>query len=172
MEHTVCHEQTYDVLYRTHFERLRNYVYYKCGDLDKAQDITQESFIQLWKKCADVLLEKVTGFIYTVANNLFLTEVRSQKVALKFEKGQRERPQANDPFFILRTNEFRDKIETAISDLPDGQREVFLMNRIDGLSYKEIAKLLEVSETAIEKRMSKALVKLRDKIEEFKKYKI
>ncbi|OEK01186.1 RNA polymerase subunit sigma-70 [Roseivirga sp. 4D4] len=168
MQESVCQEEVYNSLYRKHFTGLRNYVYYKCGDLDQAEDIAQESFIRLWQKCADVLFEKVTGFVHTVANRLFLDQVRSKKVSLKFEKDQITQQNNEDPYHILRTEEFRQRIEEVISDLPEGQREVFLLNRIEKHTYKEIAEMLGVSQTAVEKRMAKALVKLKDRIEEFK----
>lgn len=168
MQESVCQEEVYNRLYHKHFTGLRNYVYYKCGDLDQAEDIAQESFIRLWQKCADVLFEKVTGFVHTVANRLFLDQVRSKKVSLKFEKDQITQQNNEDPYHILRTEEFRQRIEEVISDLPEGQREVFLLNRIEKHTYKEIAEMLGVSQTAVEKRMAKALVKLKDRIEEFK----
>ena len=172
MEKSVCQEETYNTLYRQNFEKLRNFVYYKCGDLDEAEDIAQESFIRLWAKCAEVLFEQVSGFIFTVANRLFLDKMRSNKVALKFEKAQLTKSSSEDPFFVLRTDEFRNQIETAISELPEGQREVFLLNRIDKYTFKEIAQMLDVSQTAVEKRMTKALTKLRERIKEFKDFKI
>ena len=52
----------------------------------------------------------------------------------------------------------------AIASLPEGQREVFLLNRMDQMTYKEIAEFLGVSQKAVEKRMHKALVKLRKTI--------
>ena len=58
--------------------------------------------------------------------------------------------------------EFKNELETAINDLPEGQKEVFLMNRIDKLTYKEIAERLGVSQKAVEKRMHKALLKLKN----------
>jgi RNA polymerase sigma-70 factor (ECF subfamily) len=133
-----------------------------------AEDLVQEAFIKLWNKCRDVVYATVVGFVYTIANRLFLDKMRSNKVSLKFEKSQVMQNDNEDPLFILRTDEFRTKIEGAISELPDGQREAFLLNRIDKLTYKEIALRLEISETAVEKRMTKALIKLKSKIEEFK----
>lgn len=172
MQESVCQEDTYNALYHAHFKSVRNYVYYKCGDMDQAQDIAQESFIRLWQKCAEVIFEKVTGFVHTVANRLFLDQLRSEKVSLKFEKNQLPQQNSEDPFYQLRTKEFQEQIEQAISELPEGQREVFLLNRVDKHTFKEIATMLEVSQTAVEKRMTKALIKLKDKIEEFKKYNI
>jgi len=52
-------------------------------------------------------------------------------------------------------------LEEAINSLPEGQREVFLLNRIEKHTYKQIAEMLDVSVKAIEKRMHKALLKLK-----------
>ncbi len=165
---SVCDKDVYSELYTKHAPQLRNHLYYKCGDLSVAEDLAQESFIRLWNKCKEVVFETVTGFLYTIGNRLFLDKVRSKKVVLKFEKEQVQQANHEDPYYIFRTKEFREKIEGVISDLPDGQREAFLLNRIDKLTYKEIAVRLEISETAVEKRITKALIKLKSKIEEFK----
>ncbi|MEL7003728.1 MAG: RNA polymerase sigma factor [Bacteroidota bacterium] len=169
---SICDEQVYSAVYRSNAEKLRNFLYYKCGDMDKAEDLMHDTFHRLWKKCAEIVYDKVVGFLYTVSNNLFLDQVRSQKVSLKFEKSQLPQQNAEDPYFQLRTDEFREKIESAISELPEGQREAFLLNRIDKLTYKEIAERLEISQTAVEKRIAKALLKLKSTIKEFKNYKI
>lgn len=172
VEPSVCEEENYNAIYKRDAEKLRNYIYYKCKDLDKADDLTQEAFIKLWQKCKEIIYGKATSFLYTVAQRLFIDQIRKEKVVLKFEKAQAPKVNIEDPHFILTTQEFRAKVEKAISDLPDGQREVFLMNRIDEQTYKEIAETLGISQTAVENRMSKALSKLRDKIEEFKKYNV
>lgn len=168
---SVCEEQVYNQIYKTHAESLRNYLYYKFGDLQRAEDIVQDSFIKLWSKCSSVIYEKVAGFLYKISRNLMIDNIRSNRVALKFEKSLIPIQDNEDPYFHLRTKEFREKIEETISSLPEKQREAFLMNRIDKLTYKEIALRLEVSETAIEKRIAKALIKLKT-ITEIKKYSI
>ena len=171
-EESLCNEHIYNSLYQKQVEKLRNFVYYKCGDLSLAEDIAQETFVKLWTNCAKVVLESVMGYLYTIANRLFIDQTRSQKVRLKFEKEPIKTSNTEDPYHALRTEEFRELLETTISDLPEGQREVFLLNRIEGYTFKEIAEMLGVSSTAVEKRMAKALVKLRDRIQEFKEYKI
>ena len=169
---SVCEEPVFNGIYRMHAEQLRNYLYYKCGELEVAEDLCQESFIQLWRKCRDVIIEKAKSYLFTVGHRLFLDRVKARKVELKFQKTQTEGVQKEDPYFQLTTEELKIKIERAISELPEGQREVFLMNRIDQLTYREIAERLGVSQTAAEKKMSKALLKLHEKIEEFRQFKI
>ena len=69
------------------------------------------------------------------------------------------------PEYLLEEEEFKTKLQSAISGLTEGQREVFLMNRIDGKKYREIAEILNLSQKAVEKRMSGALKALRAQIE-------
>ena len=69
-------------------------------------------------------------------------------------------------------DEFKDKLEMAISNLSEKQREVFLMNRIDKMTFGEIALEFEISVKAVEKRMGIALRTLKEDVEELRLFKI
>lgn len=166
MKGSICEEQTFDSVYMSYSEHLRNFIYYKSGDLKQAEDLLQESFIKLWEQCSKVSVEKAKSFLFTVANNLFLNQVKHKKVVLKFEKQGVVSINKRTPQFILEESEFESKLLQVIAALPEGQREVFLMSRVDKLMYKEIAERLDVSVKAIEKRMNKALTTIRKKINE------
>ncbi|MEI6865625.1 sigma-70 family RNA polymerase sigma factor [Flavicella sp.] len=163
-EKSVCESKVFEELYSNHSKSLYNFIYYKCGNQDEAEDLVQEAFIKLWKNCAKIIFVKTKSFLYTVANNLFLNEVAHKKVVLKYN----QRPTAGftneDPEFVLEEKEFMTKLQNAISDLTSRQREVFLMSRIDKKSYKEISELLGISVKAVEKRMHGALLTMREKI--------
>ena len=77
--------------------------------------------------------------------------------------GKKESTNEN-PEFLLEEKEFMDKLQNAISDLKEGQREVFLLSRIDKKTYKEIAEMLSISVKTVEKRMTLALKQLREKV--------
>ena len=157
----VCQENTFKSIFYDHAERLRNFIYYKSGNLAVAEDLMQDAFEKLWENCQKVTLEKSKSYLYTVANRLFLNRVEHQKVVLKFESaGHTDRDNQN-PHYLLEENEFKARLEAAINDLPETQRIVFLMNRIDKKKYKEIAAELDISVKAVEKRMHKALAALR-----------
>ncbi len=161
MSKSVCQEEVYKSVFESHAEHLINFMYYKSGNRQQSEDLMQDAYGKLWEQCSKVSIEKAKSFLFTVANNLFLNQVKHSKVVLKFE--QRGHSDRNDesPEFLLEEAEFKLKLEAAIAALPEGQREVFLMNRIDKLKYKEIAEKLGVSVKAIEKRMHKALAALR-----------
>ncbi|TMU54628.1 RNA polymerase sigma factor [Flagellimonas algicola] len=166
-EQSVCDEKVYNTIFERYSESLRNYMYYQCKDLDQAEDLTQEAFIKLWQHCAKVLFEKAKAFLFTVAKNKFYNQVAHKKVVLDYANSKPHKTADHEsPEFLLEEDEFMKKLQSAIDALPDGQREVFLLNRIDKKTYKEMAQMLGVSETAIEKRMQKALLKLRAIIKE------
>lgn len=168
---SVCEENNYKTLYKQYAKPLRNFLYYRCGDLDRADDLVQEAMIKLWENCAHVVFEKAKSFLYTVAVRMLTDQFRHDKVKLEFVK-KAESTHANDASFELEQKEFQQKLELAISGLPEGQREAFLMNRIDKMSYAEIAEALGISVKAVEKRMHLALQNLKENVKELKIYKI
>lgn len=139
-------------------------MYYKCGDVDQAEDLIQEAFIKLWDNCKKIIYEKSKAFLYKVANNLFLNQVAHKKIKLHYASLPHTDKNLESPDFIIEEKEFMDKLQRSISQLPDGQREVFLLNRIDKKTYREIAEMLEISVKAVEKRMHNALKSLRKTI--------
>ena len=83
-----------------------------------------------------------------------------------FTFAEKNKDQFNEqsPQYALEEKEFKEQLENIIASMPEKQRDVFLMNRIDELTYKEIADRLELSVKAVEKRMHGALSFLRDKV--------
>ena len=59
---SVCEENTFKMIFDNHSEVIRNFIYYKCGDMAQAEDITQDAFIKLWKNCKKVLIHKAKSF--------------------------------------------------------------------------------------------------------------
>lgn len=162
MGESVCQEEVFRSVYEAQAEPLVNFIYYKSGDYSAAEDLMQDAFAKLWQECSKVSLEKTKSFLYTVVKNMFYNTVRHKKVVLRFEQRGHSQLSNETPQFLLEEAEFKQKLEAAISALPEGQREVFLMSRIEKMKYKEIAERLNLSVKAIEKRMHKALLTLRE----------
>ena len=169
---SVCEEKNYHALYADHIESVRNFLYYKCGDLQQAEDLAHEAYVKLWERCAEVAWETAKGFIFTVANRLFLNKVSHDKVVLTFEKENLQKDRSPDPEYVIQEKEFKTKLEQAVSGLPERQRAIFLLNRIDKMSYKEIAVHMGISVKAVEKSLMKTMKKLRDSVDELNQFKI
>jgi len=162
MTNGVCEEKIYKAIFLEYSEMLRNFLYYKTGDISKAEDIVLDTFSKLWENCAKVSIEKSKSYLFTIGNNQFLNHNAHNKVVLKLEGlGQPDRDLIS-PEFLLEEKEIKLKLENAISSLPEDQRVVFLMNRIDKKNYREIAEELNLSKKVIEKRMHKALKTLKN----------
>jgi len=158
---SVCEEATFTAIFNEYSSTLHNYLYYKTGNLSLAKDLTQEAFTRLWQHCQKVLFQSAKGFVFKTANNLMLNEISHKKVVLAFENKGGQQQKVDDPEFLLEQSEFKKKLEAAIAALPEKQRVVFLMSRIDKKTYKEIAATLGISKQAVEKRMYNALDTLR-----------
>ena len=91
--------------------------------------------------------------------------VEHQKVVLKHRQTKPKSYTNENPEFLMQENEYMEKLQTAISNLTEAQRTAFLLNRVEGKRFKEIALLLDISTKAVEKRIYGALKKLRKDIE-------
>ncbi|MDR6967832.1 RNA polymerase sigma-70 factor (ECF subfamily) [Flavobacterium arsenatis] len=161
----VCEERVYSRFFQSNVKVLRNHLLYKFGNEEQANDMAQEAFIKLWENCSEVPLEKAKSFIYKVANNATLNKIAHQKVVVAFAQKTNPMHHTNEsPEFILEHEQFKTKLEKAIQNLTESQRTAFLLNRIDGKKYSEIAEILDISVKAVEKRISGALFSLRKEI--------
>lgn len=152
-------------IFDQYFEAIRNYIYFMCSDSGLAEDIAQDTFVKLWDNRTSIVLSTVKSYLYAIARNMTLNQLKRNKLKYNFIAQTELGSNSETPEFSMEQQEFKEKLEAAIASLPEGSREVFLMNRIEGIKYIEIAERLGLSVKAIEKRMSKALKILREKIE-------
>jgi len=160
----ICKEHVYNSVFNEHAKNLKRHLYFKYNDMASAEDVLQDTFIKLWNNCSKVTLEKVKSYLYTIANNAFLDIKRHATVVRKHQKGYVNNQTGESPEFIMIEQEFLEKVERVIASLPEKQREVFIMSRIEKLKYKEISEKLNISVKAIEKRMRNALIVVREQI--------
>lgn len=163
-QQNICNSNTFENIYQKYAKDLRRFLFFKTQDLDQAEDILQDTFIKLWDNCSKVNIDKVKSYLYTVASNAFLNAVKHQAVVRKHQATLSRSTTNESPEFVMMEQEFLEKLERVIASLPERQKEVFLMNRIDKKKYKEIAAELNISVKAVEKRMHAALVVMRKEI--------
>lgn len=165
-ETTLCDENHFRDFYLKQVQSASNFAYYKCGDGEAALDLVQDAFTKIWENCSKIDFNKAKTYLFTSITNLFLNTIKHQKVVLQYAKDAPNLDTNNQsPEYLLEEEEFRQKLTRAIASLSETQREVFLLNRIDGKKYREIADLLGVSQKTVEKRMSAALQILKAQIE-------
>ena len=148
--------QEFKMVYDAHFDAIRRYLIYRSGDRDLSSDIAQNVFMKVWTKKMEIANGNIKSLLYKMAGEDFISYLRHKKVESNYINtldfiiiNQEE----DHDFYIEKKKEFK----KALSELPDKQRVVFLMNKMEGLTYGEIAESLGLSKKAIEKRMSQAL---------------
>lgn len=163
---SVCNEKTFKIIFDDYSEVIRNFIYYKCQDMQQAEDLTQDAFVKLWENCNKVIFGKAKSFVMKVAQNSFYNESHHKKVILKYNQEIVSSPLllSNSPEFLMEEKEFMIKLQQSISSLPSKQREVFLLSRKDKKTYREIAEIIGLTQKAVERRMHLALKELRKKI--------
>lgn len=147
-------------VYNQHFENLRSFLYYKTGSMETAEDLVQEVFVIVWERRSQIRMDTIKGLLYAIAKNLMINHFRHQKTRRSHQSAETAdsgNGEFHSPQFLLEEKEFEQKLNRVIMSIPDGSREVFLMNRIDKLTYNEIAERLGIRVKAVEKRMRKAL---------------
>ncbi|WP_346859720.1 RNA polymerase sigma-70 factor [uncultured Draconibacterium sp.] len=152
-------------LFNEMYQPVKNYVYYKTGDMEVAEDVVQDTFVKIWEKREEIRPKTVKALLYTIAGNLCKNRFEHQQVVFEFANNYKHEFNNSSPEFELELKEFEAKLQGAIEKLNEKNRTVFLMNRIDGLTYKQIAENLELSVKAVEKRMKNALSELKETIE-------
>ncbi len=161
-------KEEFKTLFETYFEDVRKYVLYRSGNDEMATDIAQDTFMRIWEKQITVDPKTIKGLLFKIAGDLFVSHYRKKQVAFNFFNTFQPNTKNTTPEDEINFQELKIAYDTALKSMPEKQRTVFLMNRIDELKYKEIADQLGLSVKAIEKRMSQALehlkTQLKDKI--------
>lgn len=151
-------------LFDKHFNEVRNYVYYRSGNTELATDIAQETFMKIWEKQLNMENDHARRLLFKIAGDIFVSSYRKQKVMMNFQFKKTETETSPSPDEQLHFAELSNQYEMALLGMPENQRTVFLMSRMDKMKYAEIAETLGLSIKAIEKRMSLALSTLKIKL--------
>jgi len=152
-------------LYNHYFESIRNYIFYRSGNKDLASDISQETFIKVWKKRSEIKKENIKALLYKISRDEFISWIRKEKFNKQYveQSSKFEIEDNNDD----QNKEFRKlKFEKLLKKMSEKQRAVILMSKREGLTNKEISNYLDISLKAVEKRMTQAIKFLKENINE------
>lgn len=169
LHQNICDKARFSKLYEKYAQSLSTILFYKYGDLLNPADKVQDAFIKLWQNCAKVTPEAAKSFLYTVANNMMLNEVKHQKVVLNHQQVKPKDYTNESPEFVLRKKEFLKRYEDALANLKEEERTAFLLCKADGKSHKEVAEILGITKKVAEHRIYAALNQLKDNLEELKR---
>ena len=152
--------KAFDALYQLYSARLYNFVLkISKGDTYMAEEIVQRVFIKIWEERGVLDSQKsFNAFICTIAKNMLMNEYKHQMVEFVYQEYilQINKDESSDGVDKIEYVFLEKYLNTLIEQLSPARREVYIMNRIDKLTVKEIAQRSGKSEKTIEKQLSEA----------------
>ncbi len=152
--------KAFDALYQLYSARLYNFVLkISNGDTYMAEEIVQRVFIKIWEDRSMLDTQKsFNAFICTIAKNMLMNEYKHQMVEFVYQDYilQINKDESSDGVDKIEYVFLEKYLNTLIEQLTPARREVYIMNRIDKLTVKEIAQRSGKSEKTIEKQLSEA----------------
>lgn len=140
------------------YDKLLRYCYMKTKDRFLAEDIVQETFLKFWQSCSYKDIGKEMSYLYTIARNLCIDELR-RKTALNID----EYPDLP----ACKTSEPDNSIggiaiEEALAELPEELREIIVMRYISEMSPADIGKVCRMSRFSVNRRIKEGLKSLKE----------
>ena len=161
----MLNKEEFKDVFDIHFDAIRSFVFYRCGDLETASDVAQDVFLKIWEKRHSLNGNQLKPLLYKMASDCLISNYRKDQSRLNFEQSLvMEHDSELTPEDELSFNELAKAYADALEQMPEKQRMVFLMSREDGMKYAEIAGCLHISVKAVEKHVSAALRLLRTKL--------
>mgnify|MGYP006285415453 CR=1 FL=1 len=153
----------FEALFRKFFPALMAFSLKYLPDEDDAREVVHNVFINLWDKRASLdTSQSLKSYLFTAVHNRSLNVLRDRR---KFsDEDMPEISSGENVHAQMESMELEEHINAVIAGLPEKCREIFELNRFDGLKYGEIAEKLGISVKTVENQMSKALRILREKL--------
>ncbi|MBN1302498.1 MAG: RNA polymerase sigma factor [Melioribacteraceae bacterium] len=150
-------KKAFSILYNQYFEMLIRFAFYRTGSMQTAREYVQEIFFRMWINRKHLNPEKsIKAYMYKSLNNFVISQNKlhsSRNISIDSI--------GNNELRSIEENDSDIDFRSAVDSLPEKIKSVFILSRIDGFKYSEIAEICSISVKAVEKRMSKALGMLR-----------
>lgn len=170
--------EAFGVLVRRYEQELYGYLRRYLGDADLAEDVFQNTFLQVYSKCNQYEPGRpVRPWLYTIATHQAIDALRRQgrHQALSLDQTLSEEADGEvrslvellehrgpGPLDTVQGDERRDLVRASVERLPDFLRQVVLLAYYQGLKYREIAEVLDIPVGTVKSRLHAALIKLHE----------
>ena len=157
---------SWDEIVRTHADRVYRLAYRLSGNRADAEDLTQETFVRVFRSLADYTPGTFEGWLHRITTNLFLDLVRRrQKIrfdALADDASERLASSEPGPERAYEQNNLDPEVQRALDTLPADFRAAVVLCDLEGLTYEEIALTLGVKVGTVRSRIHRGRVLLRE----------
>jgi len=178
-------DSAFEVLANRHYANTLNFIYRFVGDHELAEDLCQDTFVRLWRSAPNYRpIAKFTTFLYCIAKNVCLKELaRTQKFPLVssldepifegtnydlYTLAEEVEDNRYTPEETVLTKELSSKIQEAIASLSTDHRLVFILTEYHGMSYQEVADIVQCPVGTVASRKNAAVRKLRKMLNQYR----
>lgn len=161
---------SFEDLFHQYYSSLCGYAESLVGMKEVAEEVVQDVFFNIWKNRETLRIrQSLQSYLYRAAFNNSMMYLRKMRREHFMEDLSRPEPSvdAPDPSQLIQLDEVSSLITQTLEGLPDRTREIFRLNRQEGLKYREIAIKLSISEKTVEANMGKALKALRNSMKKY-----
>lgn len=161
---------SFEALFHHYYNGLCGYAESLLGLKEVAEEVVQDVFYNIWKNRETLRIRySLQSYMYRSAYNNSMMYLRKMRREHFMEDLSRPEPRvdAPDPSQVLQLDEVSNLISQTLDGLSERTREIFRLNRQEGLKYREIAQKLSISEKTVEANMGKALKALRNSMERY-----
>jgi len=160
-------QRAFKAVFLRHYEPLCNFCWRYTRSKAISEDLVQEAFSDLWdlRETLDPD-KKLRVYLYQAVKNKAYDYLAHQKVVRRYEADQSHGPKkvAHQKKITQEDKTFIKAARRAIADLPPRARQTYLLHREDGLTYREIAEVMDITVKTVESQMSRALDILRGRL--------
>jgi len=150
-----------------HYNEISHYLLRLTGDKHLAKDLTQETYAKVLEvsKKSDNIIKK--AFLYQIAKNLVIDKVRKDKVLTQtaYEEEHHSILEKDRPEEIIFEELRSKKLKECILNLSEKNRKAFYLHYYKGYSRKEIADFMKISTNAVEKNITRAVLKIKEQMQ-------
>ncbi|TDB62807.1 sigma-70 family RNA polymerase sigma factor [Arundinibacter roseus] len=139
-------------MYREYWHPLYIFALAKTHDKDIAEELIQDLFVQLWEKRNELNISHLRGYLFACARNRII-DYYKDSIFLELEKAT----DSIAPDYPLFLEELETQIQETLGSLSPKTREIFLLNRFEGQSAREIAIQLELPVRTVEYHITQGL---------------
>jgi len=149
-----------------YYDEISYYLLRLTGDKHLAKDLTQETYVKVLEvsKKSDILVQK--AFLYKIAHNLVVDKVRKDKILLHsaYEEEQHCIPEKERPEELVADEIRQKKLKECILTLSPQNKRAFVLHYYKGYTRKEIAEIMKISTNAVEKNITRAVLKIKEQM--------
>lgn len=161
-------EAAFEQLFRAYFPYLCTTAYKFIPRSEIVEDLSQEVFYEIWRRRDNLRINtSLKAYLRRAVINKALNHLRDQKAGAHTEIPEQKEAPRQYIVGQLEADDMQKLIDSAIDELPEKCRLVFLLSRFDQLSYAEIAERLDISPKTVENQIGKALRLLRERLKPF-----